>query len=479
MPIGEWAPQMSDTSVAALPGTAGLCRLTVRAPEKSLDLAVPADIPVADLLPVIVGYAGDDLDETGLDHGGWALQRIGGDPLDPEGTAQSLELHDGDVLLLRPAAETLPPVRFDNLVDGVSATVRDLPNSWSPTISRWALRAVLLGVLLAVLVLLALSEDDAGGRAVLCAGAVLMLLAGAGSAARVLDDMPGAILLGLAAGPFAALGGALVVGGATGVGGSNLEGARWLAGAAAWALATGLALAVVGSWPVAFAASVVVAVAGVIGGVLMLTLDEGVDGAAAGVTVLVILFGAFVPTISFSLAGLRLPPLPTNSDQLQEGIDPYPSEEVTARSAATDRWMTGFLLAVGAICAACFAGLAHDTSTPQLLTGGLLAAVLLLHGRNLGNAWQRLALVVPGAFGALLLAVCTAFQRGWNGQLTPVVLLLAAIVVASILWTVPGRRMLPYWGRAGDLLQSAAAIGLLPSVLWVLGVYADLRGIKG
>jgi hypothetical protein len=46
-------------------------------------------------------------------------------------------------------------------------------------------------------------------------------------------------------------------------------------------------------------------------------------------------------------------------------------------------------------------------------------------------------------------------------------------------WTVPGRRLLPYWGRAGDLLQSAAAIGLLPSVLWVLGVYGDLRGIKG
>jgi hypothetical protein len=46
-------------------------------------------------------------------------------------------------------------------------------------------------------------------------------------------------------------------------------------------------------------------------------------------------------------------------------------------------------------------------------------------------------------------------------------------------WTVPGRRLLPYWGRAGDLAQSAAAVGLLPSVLWVLGVYGDLRGIKG
>ncbi|MEV7289973.1 type VII secretion integral membrane protein EccD [Streptomyces sp. NPDC093252] len=470
---------MSESQVAALPGTSGLCRLTVRAPEKLLDLAVPADIPVADLLPVIVGYAGDDLYESGLEHGGWALQRVGGDPLDPEGTAQSLELHDGDMLLLRPVAETLPPVRFDNLVDGVSSTIRDLPNSWSPEVSRWALRSVLLVVLAAVLLLLALTEGAGADRAVVCGGAVLMLLAGAGAAARVLEDMPGAILLGLAAGPFAALGGTLVVGDATGVGDGGLTGARWLAGAALWGIATALAMTVVTSWPVAFVASIVVAVAGVLGGVLMLTLDESVDGAAAGVTVIAVLFGAFVPTLSFSLSGFRLPPLPTTPDELQEGIDPYPSDELTARTAATDRWMTGLYLAVGVICSACLAGLATALSTPQLLTGALLCAVLLLHGRNLGNAWQRLALVLPGAVGAVLLTVCAALQRDWDGQLTAVGMLLGGVVVAIILWTVPGRRLLPYWGRAGDLFQSAAAIALLPMVLWVLDVYADLRGIKG
>ncbi|MFD8820369.1 EsaB/YukD family protein, partial [Streptomyces sp. NPDC059627] len=179
-----------------MPGTTGVCRLTVRAPEKSLDLAVPADIPVADLLPVIVGYAGDDLHEAGLEHGGWALQRIGGAPLDPEGTLLSLELHDGDVVLLRPATEALPPVRFDNLVDGVAATVRALPNSWSPTASRWALRSVLAAVLLGALTVLALSGGDRVGRAAVCAAATLLQLAGAGAAARVLDDLPSAVLLG-------------------------------------------------------------------------------------------------------------------------------------------------------------------------------------------------------------------------------------------------------------------------------------------
>ncbi len=467
---------MSESPVAALPGTTGVCRLTVRAPEKSLDLAVPADIPVADLLPVIVGYAGDDLHEAGLEHGGWALQRIGGAPLDPEGTLQSLELHDGDVVLLRPATEALPPVRFDNLVDGVAATVRGLPNAWSPTVSRWALRSVLAAVLLGALTVLALSGGDRVGRAAVCAAATLLLLAGAGAAARVLDDVPSAVLLGLATGPFAALGGALLVGGTAD---AHAGGARWLAGAAAWGICTALAMTVVATLPVAFAPSVLVAVAGVLGGALMLSTDAGVDGAAAGVAVPVMVFGAFVPMISFSLSGLRLPPLPANAEQLQEGIDPYPSAELTARTAATDQWMTGLYLAAGLVCAGCFAGLARHPQAPQLLTGGLLSALLLLHGRNLGNAWQRLALVVPGALGAVLLTVCAALHLGANGQLTAVAILLAGVVVAVVLWSVPGRRLLPYWGRAGDLAQSAAAIGLLPAVLWVLDVYADLRGIKG
>lgn len=463
---------MSESSVA------GLCRLTVRAPNTSLDLAVPSDIPFADLLPAIVGHAGGDLHEAGLEHGGWALQRIGGEPLDHEGTPASLDLHDGEVLLLRPLTEALPPVHFDNLVDGVSTTIRDLPHSWTPTASRWSLRAVLLSALAAALVLLALSGGDRSSRAALAGGAALLTLAGAGAAGRVLDDRPGAVLLGLATGPFAALCAVLEVGGGTH--GSHLTGARLLAGAAAWGIVTALAMMVVAAYPVAFVPSVVVAVAGVLVGVLMLSGSYGFPRAVSAIAVPAVVFGAFVPMLSFSLSGLRLPPLPTNAAELQEGIDPYPSQEVTARTTATDHWMTGLYAAVGVICSVCLSGLARQPRTPELLTGGLLALVLLLHGRTLGNAWQRFSLVLPGAFGAVLLTACAARQHSPNGQLIAVAALLAAaILVAVISWSVPGRRMLPYWGRIGDLLQSAAAIGLLPSVLWVLNVYADLRGIKG
>ncbi|HEY5834691.1 type VII secretion integral membrane protein EccD [Streptomyces sp.] len=460
---------------------AGLCRLTVRAPEKVVDLAVPADIPIADLLPVIVGHAGDGLDEAGIEHGGWVLQRVGGHPLDAEGTPESLELHDGEVLLLRPQTEALPPVRFDNLVDAVSTAVRELPHAWTPRVSRWSLRLMVAAALLGCLTVLAVSGGDELSRAALAAGAALLVLAGAGAAGRVLDDQAGGVLLGLTTGGFLALCGVLVVDGRFSSAHPHQEvGARLLAGSAAGAIGLVLAMTVVAAFTVVFAATAVAAVAGIAGGVLMLTLDVPFSQAVAGVAAVAVIFGAFVPMLSFSLAGLRLPPLPTNAEQLQEGIDPHSGDDVADRALATDRWMSGLYLAVGTVCAVCLAGLAQHPGTPDIVTSALLALLLALHGRNLGTSWQRLGLVVPAGLGVVLLVVDFARDRGPGAHLGAAAgLLLLAILLAVASWTVPGRRMIPHWGRAGDILQSVVAIALLPAVLWVLGVYRDLRAIGG
>ncbi|MEU3513573.1 EsaB/YukD family protein, partial [Streptomyces longwoodensis] len=107
---------MTDSAVA------DLCRLTVRAPSVSVDLAVPADVPVADLLPTLLRYVGEEGEESGLDHAGWVLQRLGDGPLDEETTLARSGLVDGDVLYLRPHTEALPEARLDDLVDGMAET---------------------------------------------------------------------------------------------------------------------------------------------------------------------------------------------------------------------------------------------------------------------------------------------------------------------------------------------------------------------
>ncbi|OEV07168.1 secretion protein snm4, partial [Streptomyces nanshensis] len=168
--------------------TAGLCRLTVRAPKKSIDLGVPSDVPVADLLPAVLGYGGEDLDEAGIDHGGWVLQRLGGEPLDEERTLDSYDLRDGETLYLRPRTEALPEVHLDDLVDGIATTMADSPFGWSPKASRRLLLGLAVLALTGGLVVLALPGGSSGLRAVCAAVVGMLLVAGAGSASRAVGD---------------------------------------------------------------------------------------------------------------------------------------------------------------------------------------------------------------------------------------------------------------------------------------------------
>src|SRR3954470_9204852 len=82
--------------------TSDACRLTVVAPSGWIELAVPSDIAIADLLPALVQQAGEHAAEEGLEHSGWVLQRLGDEPLDEDLTPAALGLLDGDTLYLRP-----------------------------------------------------------------------------------------------------------------------------------------------------------------------------------------------------------------------------------------------------------------------------------------------------------------------------------------------------------------------------------------
>ncbi|WP_405810996.1 type VII secretion integral membrane protein EccD [Streptomyces sp. NBC_01520] len=466
---------MTDTQVA------GLCRLTVRAPARSIDLAVPADVPVADLLPAILGYAGDDLAEQGIEHAGWILQRLGGPPLDEERTLDSYDLNDGETVYLRPRSEALPEVHLDDLVDGIATTMNGRPYGWGPAAGRRLLRGLAVAALLAGLLVLALPGPDTAPRALCAAFAGLLLLAGAAAASRAVGDAGAAAALGSMVGPYLALAGWLLTGGD--LGGPDHDvvlGPKLLAASAAGAGGAVLALAVVAAYAALFLCAAVVAAFGALGAVLMMTADLAAAEAAAVCVLAAVVLGAFVPSLSFRMSGLRMPPLPTNAQQLQEGIEPHPTAVVASRTVLADGWMTSLYGAVGIICAGCLALLVHDARLPELVLVSVLILLLALHARGLGQVWQRLFLVVPAAGGALLLAVTSASRAAPGTRLLVTGSLVTVAALASILsWTVPGRRLVPYWGRAAELLHSAAALSLLPLTLWVLGVYGALRALNG
>ncbi|GAA4853679.1 type VII secretion integral membrane protein EccD [Saccharopolyspora rosea] len=446
--------------------------MSIRAPDRGFDLAVPTDVPLIDLMPTIVGYAGPDLDETGLDKGGWVLQEIGGAPLDEEATPEALGLRDGQVLHLRARQDTLPEVHFDDLVDGVSRGMEERPGRWGPRSTKRLLHGGALAT--AGLVGLALLlPGDTAVRAVAAAVLGLLLLAAGASSSRAVGDATSATALGLAGVPFFALAGFLLPGPHAGAMAALLAASATAAGGAV------LALAATGTSPHAFLGALVVSVFGLVTAGIM-TLTGTLAQAVAASAVVAVLLGVFIPSMSFRLSGMRMPPLPTNAEQLQEGIEAHSSEQVLERSRIADRYMTALYLAVGVTCAAGIGGLLTEPDWATYAMAGVLSALLLLHGREVGGVWHRLSVVLPGAVGLVLLVLVLAARQDLLGRLlliTGVALVGVVLVVTG--WTVPGRRLVPYWGRIADILHVLLAVALIPLMLQVIGVFAAIRAIAG
>ncbi|WP_257135459.1 EsaB/YukD family protein, partial [Streptomyces sp. b94] len=173
---------MTDISAALL------CRLTVMTPDRTVELAVPTDIVLADLLPTIVDHGGTDLFERGVQAGGWVLQRVGQDPLDEERTLGDLGLRDGETVHLRLRGDALPEIHYDDLVDGLSGKLRQRADSWRPVWSHHLMTGLALSALATGLLLLLL-PGPSGLRALCAAATAVVLLAGAAAASRAVGDV--------------------------------------------------------------------------------------------------------------------------------------------------------------------------------------------------------------------------------------------------------------------------------------------------
>jgi type VII secretion integral membrane protein EccD len=449
--------------------TDDLCRLTVCGPGRSAELAVPVHVPLIDLLPALVGHLGDGLADAGLEHGGWVLQRLGGPPLREELSVAALGLHDGDVVHLRPRAEQLPPLDFDDLIDGIATGISGRPDRWRPDLSRRLLAGVLAAPLAAGLALLA---GHLGGLSDLLAAAMALVLIGLTAASsRAFSDLLAADVLGASAIGYAGLAGAEL---------PLLHGSVTAAGLRPMVLACGIAmtgaaitvsLARGGRHPALVAtsaASLLVAAGGALA-----TFAKLDAAAVAGILVaLALAVGGWVPVLSFRLAKMRLDPTPSTPDELQSDLDPVPGQRVLEHTRMADRYMTGLYGGLGVVVTGCLVVLACTPGWPARLVALDAIALMLLHSRALVSARHRLAMVIPAVTGAAVLVTVAGLRA--DAHAWPVVM--AAVVVAAGLLlagerSLPGYKMLPHWGRAGDLLHTATAVALIPAVLWLINLY--------
>jgi type VII secretion integral membrane protein EccD len=244
--------------------------------------------------------------------------------------------------------------------------------------------------------------------------------------------------------------------------------------------AASIGAALVG-WARPFLLTVVVAGLLAVGGVALVTFASTTAvRAAALVAVVSTVAGTVVPLLAFRLAGLRLAPLPTAPEHLQEDLDPVPSTGVLASSVDADRYMTALYAGLGLPAGVAMVLLGLVGGWPLVTLVALAALVRTLAARPMTSARHRMALVAPGVAGLVAVMLHAAVTQPHQRLLVPVAVVpLAAAGLVAVALIMPGRRMMPYWGRIGDLLHTVATLAMFPVLLEILGVYAYARSLGG
>ncbi|MCW6004361.1 hypothetical protein K1W54_07160 [Micromonospora sp. CPCC 205371] len=115
-----------------------------------------------------------------------------------------------------------------------------------------------------------------------------------------------------------------------------------------------------------------------------------------------------VPLLAFRLAGLRLTPLLTLPEHLQEEVAPEPSRPLLDAAAATDRYMTGLYAGIAAPAAVAMVLLSRHPGWAALTLILLASGGWLLAARPMTSAWHRLAQGVPVVTGLIAAAIAGA-----------------------------------------------------------------------
>lgn len=460
--------------------TSGLARVTIRAPRRRLDLAVPHQVPLAELLPEVLrraGETGGDLDATQALPGGWILRRGDGASLTGAVALAHQGVRDGDVLYLVPRNLAWPEPEYDDVVEEIASGARDHGRIWDAAATRlFALVAAGLVLLTGLGVLVAVGPDRTIPGLIAAAVAAALLSAGALLSRALGDGVAGAATAGLAL-PFAAASGALLLTGSSAS--LAVTPPHLVVGASALLLASVVGSVAVGHGLRVFAAGVTVALFTGLGA--MLGLAVGLTGAAAIVVVTLVAGIGLAPLLAVRLGKVPFPVVSALPDVL--AAEPRPDRvAVRASVVRADELLAGSLLGIALTTVGCVAVLAGKGGIAGPLLAGLASVALLLRARLFPSVAARLPLLSGGLVGLALTAASALAAAGPATRLVGVTLgFLAVVVLLGTAATATRRRAgpSPYLGRAGDMLDVVAVIALAPVACAVLDLYSWVRGLAG
>ncbi|GAA0263781.1 type VII secretion integral membrane protein EccD [Cryptosporangium japonicum] len=445
----------------------GLARITLAAPRRRVDLALPEAPSLAELLPTLLRHAGEGLADDGQAHGGWLLRRSDGGPLDPEKTLGEQGIRDGEVLHLVPQRTEWPELDYDDLADAVAAGARRQGRAWSPAATR------LTGLIFAAsLFLLGLVAVLSAGPAS-AVGAVLLAMAVAfvgigGLLSRVLSDSVAGAIVSIVGLPYGFVGGAVLASGSTRMGWLTTE--QVLFGSVCLLVVAALGYLAVGDVGWAFVGAFVTGLFGVLGGGLPGTPPRGAAAVVVGVALLVV---PMLPLVAMRMGRVPLPTLPRSADELMADVSPGPSRRaVYAAVARADDVLTGALLGIAVVIGVGFVVLARTRDVTAAVLVGVVALALMLRARLLATVRQRVPLLVAGVVGV---GCVTLFVL--DASVGPLVFVGVGGVALAAGVVYSRRPPSPYFGRLAELLDVALVLAVVPLICGVLGLFGYVQSL--
>ncbi|WP_374999736.1 type VII secretion integral membrane protein EccD [Aeromicrobium sp. CTD01-1L150] len=443
-------------------------RVTVVTEQRTIDLALPSALPLAEVMPQVMRYAAPERD--GESPTSWTLGRLGGPTLQLVQTLEDAGVLDGDVLELRSQRDDVSPALVEDVRDAVEDSVDAAGGVWNTrTTGSFAVLAssaffgawALLTTLAAALGAPALGDLDRPAGAAVAVVGLLFATWWASVSTREVDAQVAAcvamvwgLLLGRSIGQALELEGLLVLGSAA-VGVAVVAGSARLITEAATAHA-------------AFAGVVLVAV-GVHVAVGM--TDVASMQAVRVLPVLGLLVVGVLPRVSLSVGGLA------SADYRVRHVGQLDLATLRYRYRASNAILIGALAGIAAVVVAAGGTLDVSGDSWDRTLAVVMAGAALLRSR----LFSRTQHVVPlRVAGLLVIGLALARHVSEDPSLVPFLLPVTVVAAAGAfgLAAIPISEITrARVKRTLNIVEFLVIVTMLVVMAGALGLYGQLGGL--
>ncbi len=444
-------------------------RVTVVTTDRTIDLALPNALPLADVLPQVMRYAAPDNADGSPTS--WTLAHLGGASLSLAQTLGDAGVLDGDILELRAQDDDVRPVAVEDVRDTVEDSVDASGGVWSTLTTRSF--SVILGVtvLTALGVVSWVAGEFAGGArladvttpaATLITTAVLLFVAWwASRFARVVDAQVAAS----GAMVWAALAGSVV--------GERADVDSWEIVAltvVAVALVAGIARLLTSAATGHLAVAAVILIAGLSYAIVGWT-DAPIDQYRRILPVVMLMVVGVIPLVSLSVGGLA------SADYRVRHVGRLDLVTLRARYRASNAVLIGSLVGISLVVA--WGGVALDLAgnSWDRTLALTLAAAALLRSRLFSRTPHMLPLRVAGV--AVVVFAMARFAVEEESTTPWLVVAISLIVVAAVALSTLQisditRARVKRWL---NVIEFLVVVDLLVVLFGALGVYEKMGGV--